>query len=110
MVIEQPLNPQTEADSSDDRAREMDASGGQTSLKITFNKQIPEEVKRGILSQVLLASIPSCRSVIGSIDSGSDMNLNVTNVIDDMLTQAAMVINTIADARALGSDFSNQSS
>ena len=67
-------DPQTEADFSDDRTKEMNVSGGQKSLKITFNKQTPEEVKRGILSQTLLASIRSCRSAIGSIDSGSDMS------------------------------------
>ena len=76
-VIDPPQKPQTEADSSDDRAKETNASEGQTSLKITFNKQTPEEVKRGILNQALLASIQSCRSAIGSIDSGSDMNPNM---------------------------------
>ena len=107
MVIDPSQNPQTEADSSDDRAKETNASGGQMSLKITFNKQTPEEVKRGILSQALFPSIRSCRSAIGCIVSGSDMNHNIANVIDDMLTQEATVINTVADVRSLGSDFSN---
>ena len=56
-VIDPPQYPQNEADSSDDRAKETDASGGQVFLKMTFNKQTQEEVKRGILSQALLASI-----------------------------------------------------
>ena len=38
------------------------------------------------------------------------MNLNIANVIDDMLIQALMVINTVADVRSLGSDFMNSSS
>ena len=59
------------------------------------------------MSQALLASIRSHRSAIGSIDSGSDMNLNITNVIDETLMQAAMVINTVADVGSLGFDFSN---
>ena len=109
MAIDPPQNPQTEADSSDNRAKETNASGGQMSFKIIFNKQPPEEVKRGILSQALLTSIQSCRSSIGSIDSGSDMNPNIANVIDDTLTQAAMVINTVADAKSVGNDFLNQS-
>ena len=56
-----------------------------------------------------MASIRSHRSVIGSIDLGSDMNPNMENVLDDMLMQAAMVINVVADMRSLGSDFLNQS-
>ena len=60
-TVADPLqNPQTEADSSDDRAKEMDLSGGQTFLKMMFDKQTPEEIKRGIVSQALLASIRSC--------------------------------------------------
>ena len=105
--MDPPENPQTEADSSDDRAKETEASGGQTSFKTMFNKQTPEEVKRGILSQDLLASNQSCRSAIGSIDSDSDMNPDVAHVVYDMLTQAAMVINTVADVRSVGSDFLN---
>ena len=97
MVTDPPQTPQTETDSSDDRAKEINVSGGQMSLKIMFDKQTPEEVKGGILSQALLASIRSCRSAIGSIDSGSDMNPNIANVIDETLMQAAMVINTVAD-------------
>ena len=100
-------NPQTNADSSDNRAKETDAFGGQISLKITFNEQTPEEVKRGILSQALLASILSCRSAIGSIDSGSDMNYNIANVKDDTFIQAVTVMNTVADVRSVGNDFSN---
>ena len=48
-------------DFSDGRVRVMDDSGEQTSLKITFNKQTPEEVKRGMLRQALLASVRSQR-------------------------------------------------
>ena len=62
-VTNPPSNPQIEMDFSNDRVRVMDDSGGQTSLKIMFDKQTPEEVKRGMLSQALLASM-------GSIDSG----------------------------------------
>ena len=87
--------------------KEMDVSGGQTSLKITFNEQTPEEIKRGILSQALLASIRLWRRAIGSIDSGSDMNPDVPNVIGDALTKAAMVINTVADMGSLGNDILN---
>ena len=105
-VTDPPQNPQTEADSSDNRVKEMDVSGGQMSLKTPFDKQNPE-VKGGILSQALLAYIRSCRSVIGGIDSGSDMNPDIANVIDDMLMQAVMVINTVADVGSLGSNFSN---
>ena len=89
-------------DFSDDRVRVMDESGGHISLKITFNKQTPEEVKRGMLSQALLASTRSQRSAIGTIDSDSDMSCNVANIIDDMLTKAVMVINNIADVGSLG--------
>ena len=109
MVTDPPQNPQTEAWSSDDRGKEMDVSGGQMSLKITFDKQTPEEVKRGIWSQALFASIRSHRSAIGSIDLGLDMNPDVANVIDDILMKAAMVINTVADVGSLGSDFLNWS-
>ena len=42
MVTELPQNPQTEADSSDDTVKEVHVSGGQTSLKIMFDKQTPE--------------------------------------------------------------------
>ena len=87
----------------------MDVSGGQMSLKITFDEQTPDEVKRGILHQALLASIRSWRSAISSIDLGLDMNPDVANVIDDMLLKAAMVINTVADMGSLGSDISNKS-
>ena len=107
MVTDPPQNPQTEADSSDDRVKEMDVSGGQTSLKITFDKQTPEEVKRGVLSEVLLASIRLHKIAIGSINSGSDMNPNMGNVIDHTLTKAVIVINTVADVGSLGSDISN---
>ena len=71
MVTNPPQNPQIKTDFSDDSVRVMDNSGGHTSLKITFDKQTPEEVKRGMLNQALLASIRSQRSAIGSIDSGS---------------------------------------
>ena len=54
-----------------------------------------------MLSQVLFASIRSRRSAIGSVDSGSDMNPNVVNIIDDTLT-TAMVINTVPDVESLG--------
>ena len=106
-VTDPSQNSQTEADSSDDRAKEMDVSGGQTSLKIMFDKHTPEGVKRGILSQALLASIRSHRTAIGSTDLGSDINPDVANVIDDMLMKAVMVINTVADVGSLGSDFLN---
>ena len=45
MVTDPPQNPQIKTDFSADRVKEIDESGGQTSLKITFNKQTPEEVK-----------------------------------------------------------------
>ena len=57
-----------------------------------------------MLNQTLLASIRSRRSAIGSIDSGSDMNPNVANVIDDSFMRAWMVINTVADVESLGND------
>ena len=44
-VIDPPQNSQTEADSSDDRAKENNSSAGQTSLKIMSNKQTSEYVK-----------------------------------------------------------------
>ena len=97
MVTDPSPNPQTEADSSDDRAKETDISEGQMSLKIIFDKQTQEEVKRGILSKVLLASIRSHRSAIDSIDLGLDMNTDVANVMDDVLMKAEMVINMVAD-------------
>ena len=75
----------------------MDDSGGQTSIKVTLDKQTPDEVKRGMLSQALFASITSRRSAIGTVNSGSDMNPSVVDIIDDTLTKAAMVINTVAD-------------
>ena len=103
-VTDPPQNPQIKTDFSDDRVKEMDHSGGQTSLKIMFNKQTPEEVKRAIFSQALLLSIRLCRSAICSIDSGSDMSPNIANVIDTMLMKAAMVINTVADVRSLRSN------
>ena len=107
MVTDPPQDPQTEADSSDNRLKEMNVSVGQMSLKITFDKQAPEEVKRGILSQALLASIRLHKSAIDSIGLGSDMNPDVANVIDDTLTKAVMVINTVAKMGSLGSDFLN---
>ena len=90
--------------------KETDVSGEQTSLKTTFDKQTPEEVKWGILSQAFLASIRSYRSAMCSIDLGLDMNPDIANVTDDTLTQAAMVINTVADVESLGSNVSNWSS
>ena len=104
MVTNPPPNPQIKMDFSDVRVRVMDDSGGQMSLKITFDKQTPEEVKRSMLSQALLASIRLQRSVIGSIDSGSDMNPDIANIIDDTLTKAVMGINTVADVGFLGSN------
>ena len=109
-TVTDPLqNPQIKTDFSDNSVIEMDDSGGQMSLKMMFDKQTPEEVKRGILSQALLASIRSWRSAIGSIDSGSDMNPNIANIIDNTLTKAVMVINTVADVGSLGSDILNRS-
>ena len=96
-------------DFSDDIVRVMDDSGEQTSLKVTLNKQTPADVQRGMLSQALLASIRLWRSATGSIDSGSDMNPSVVNVIDNMLMKEAMVINTVANVGSLGSDNPNQS-
>ena len=55
-----------------------------------------------MLSQTLLSSIRSRRSAIGSVDSDSDMNLGVENIIDDTLTRAVTVINTCAGIRSLG--------
>ena len=85
-------------------------TGGQTFPKVTLYKQTSEEVKGGMLSQALLVSIRSRRSAIGSIDSGSDMNLDIANVIDDTLTRVVMVINTVSNGGSLGSSNSNQSS
>ena len=99
-----PKNPQIKQYFSDNIVKETDDSGGQTSLKIMFDKQTPEEVRGGILSQALLASIRSLGSAIGSIDSGSGINPNVANVIYDTLLKAAMVINTDANVGSLGSD------
>ena len=87
-------------DFSDDGVRVTDDSGGQISPTVTLDKQTLEEVNRGTLSQAFLASIRSRRSVIGSIDSGSDMNPNVANIMDDTLTRAGTVINTVADVES----------
>ena len=87
-----------------------DNSGEQKSLKVTLDKQTPDEVKRGMLSQALFTSTRSRRSAIGSVDSGSDMNPDVANIIDNTLTKAVMVIYTVADVGSLGSGNSNRSS
>ena len=84
-VTNQSQNPQIKMGFSDDSVRVMDNSGGLTSLNVTLDKQTPDEVKRGMLSQALFASIRSRRSVLGTVDSGLDMNPNVVNVIDDTL-------------------------
>ena len=102
-------NPLFKTHFLDDSVRVMDGSGGHMSLKVTSDKQTPDEVKRGVLSQVLLASIRSRRSAIGSVDSGSHMNPDVVNIIDDTLTRAAVVINTVADVGSLGIGNSNWS-
>ena len=57
-----------------------------------------------------MASIRSCRGAIGSIDPGSDMSPDIANAIDDTLTEAVTVINTVADMGSLWSDILNQSS
>ena len=57
-------------DFSDDSVRVMDNPGGQMFLKVTLDKQTPDEGNRGMLSQALFTSIRSRRSVIGSVDSG----------------------------------------
>ena len=62
------------------------------------------------MSQGLLTSIRLWRSAIDRIVSGSDMIPDIANVIDDMLTKAVMVINTVTDVGSLGRDISNQSS
>ena len=54
-----------------------------------------------MLSQALLTFIRS-RSAIGSIDSGSDMNPDDANTIDDTLTTAVMVINIVVGVGLLG--------
>ena len=102
-MTNQSQNPQIKTDFSDDSMRVMDDSGGQMSLKVLLDKQTPDEVKRGVLTQALFASIRSRRSAIGSVDSGLDMNSSVANVIDNTLTKAAMVINTVANVGSLGS-------
>ena len=84
IMTDPPSNPQSKADSSDDRVKEIDVSGAQTCLYKMFDKHTPEKVKKGILSQALLASIRLHRSTIGSINSVSDMNPYIINVIDDM--------------------------
>ena len=71
----------------------MDDSGGQTSPKVTLDKQTTDEVKRSMLSQALLASIRSRRSAIGGTESGSDINPDGTNVLNETLTKAVMVNN-----------------
>ena len=96
-------NPQIKTDFSDDSVRVTDDAGGQRSLKVTLDKQTPDEAKRGMQSEALFTSIRSRRSAIGSVDSGSDMNPDVANVIDDTLTKAAKVINTVANVGSLGS-------
>ena len=63
-----------------------------------------------MLSQALLSSIKSRRSVIGNVDSGSDMNPDVANIIDNTLTIAVTVINSVANIGTLGSGNSNWSS
>ena len=100
-------NPQIKTDFSDDSMRVIDDSGGQTSLKITLDKQTPDDIKRGILSQTLMVSIRSRRSAIGYVDSGFDMNPDVANIIDNTLTKAVMVINNVANVGSLGSGNSN---
>ena len=62
-----------------------------------------------MLSQALFTSVRSRRSVIGSVDSGSDMNPDVVSVKDNTLTKAAMVINIVANVGSLGSGNSNWS-
>ena len=63
-----------------------------------------------MLSQAFLTSIRSRRNPIGNIDSGSDMNPDVANIIYETLTRAAAVINTVTDVGSLGSGNSNWSS
>ena len=109
MVANPSQNFQNKMYFSDDSVRVTDDSGGQVSPKVTLDKQTPDKVKRGVLSQALLASIRSRRSAIGSIDSGSDMNPDVVNVIDDTLTREAMAVSTVADVGMLGSGNSNWS-
>ena len=103
-------NPKIKMDSSDDSVRVTDNSGGQISLKVALDKQIPDEVQRGRLNQTLFTCIRSRRSAIGSVDSGSNMNPDIANIIDDTLPKAVMVINTVADVGSLGSGNANQSS
>ena len=66
-------------------------------------------VRTSALSQDLLSSIKTRRSAIGSVDSGSDMNPEVANIINDTLTRTVTVINTV-DIGTLGSGNLNQSS
>ena len=110
MVTDPSPNPQTQMDCSDDSVGLMSNSGRQMSHSVTLDKQGSDMVRRGMLSQALLTSIRSRRSSIDSINSGSDMNPDVVNIIDDTLTRAATVINTVADVGSLGSGSLNWSS
>ena len=74
---------------------------GQMSLNVTPDKQTPDMVGRGVLSQDILSSIRSRRSAISSVDSGSDMNPDVANIINDTLTRAVTVMNTTANIGSL---------
>ena len=48
---------------------------GQTSFKVTSDKQTPDTVWTCVLGQAFLSFIKSRRSAIGSVDSDSDMNI-----------------------------------
>ena len=107
-VTTQSPNPITKIDFSDDILGVMDDFEGQMFLNVTIDKQTPDMVRTSELGQDLLSSIRSRRSAIGSVDSGSDMNPDVANIIDDTLTRAETMINTVNDVGTLESGNSNQ--
>ena len=110
MVTAPSQNPQTKIDFLGDIVGETDDFEGQTSLNVIIDKQTPDMVRTSLISQALLSSIKSRRSTMGSVDSGSDMNPDVANIIDDTLTRAATVITIVANMGTLGSCNLNWSS
>ena len=110
IVTDPSQNHQTKRDFSGDIVGVTNYFEGQTSLSVTPDKQTPDMIRRGVLSQALLSAIKSRRSAIGSVDSGSDMNPDVAHIINVTLTRAATAIKTVADVGTLGRDNSNSSS
>ena len=83
MVTDPSQNLHTKIDFSGDIVGVTNDLEGQMFPKVAPDKQTPDMVRRRVLSQALLSSIKSRRSAIGSVDSGSDMNPDVANIIDD---------------------------